>query len=79
MSTSVDVNEPSASVTSSFLRPQGRTKAYAEGGKRVAGGKSVAIGLLIAIGLALYVAGMIYLHSLVSTADLPDLGQIVGP
>jgi hypothetical protein len=65
MSTSVNVNEP--------LSPQNRTRGLAEGGRKAA------TGLLIAVGLILFVLGLIYLNSLVSTADLLDLGQFLAP
>jgi hypothetical protein len=75
MSTSVDVNEPSASAQSStrLLRPQGRTIDLAEGGT------IGAIELLIAVGLVLFAVGNIYLNSLVGPTDLPFLGQFFGP
>jgi hypothetical protein len=65
MSTSVNVNEPPS--------PQDQTRRLAEEWTRAA------IGLLIAGGLVCLVAGMIYLNSLVSPAQLQDLGQVVGP
>lgn len=72
MLTSVDVNEPSASVTSptSFLRPQGWTRAEEE--------TAAVIGLLIAVGLVLFGVANIYLNALVSPTDLPFLGQFFG-
>jgi hypothetical protein len=71
MSTSVDVSEPSASVTSStnFLRPQGRTRAK--------GRTRTESWLLVAIGV-LFLVGMSYLSALVGPADLQDIGQNIG-
>jgi hypothetical protein len=71
MSTSVDVNEPSASVTSStnFLRSQGRTRAK--------GGARTASWLLIAVGV-LFLVGMSYLNVLVGPAEPEDIGQNIG-
>jgi hypothetical protein len=64
--------------------PQDRTRANAEGGKRVAAGKTVAIGFLIAIGAVLFLVGMIHLflvgkiHPQSLVGPLPDLGQSLG-
>jgi hypothetical protein len=75
MSTSVDVNEPSASARSStrLRRPHDRTIDLAERGT------IGAIELLIAVGLVLFAVGNIYLNSLVGPTDLPFLGQFFGP
>jgi hypothetical protein len=71
MSTSVDVSEPSAPLTSStsFLRPQGRT--------RVKGGTITASWLLVAVGV-LFLVGMSYLNALVGPSDVQDIGQNIG-
>jgi hypothetical protein len=66
MSTSVDVNVPSASIT---MRPEDR---------RAKDGTTVVIGLLIAVGLVLFAVGNIYLNALVGPMDLPFLGQFFG-
>jgi len=70
MSTSVNVNGPSASakLSTGFLSPQDRTKA--EGGTATA-----IIGLLVAVGLALFAAGGIYLNYLVGPTDLHSSGS----
>lgn len=70
MSTSVDVNVPSASVTSStnLLRSQ---RSRAKSGTRTA------MWLLVAASLILFLIGMAYLSALV-IADLPDIGQLAG-
>jgi hypothetical protein len=60
---------------------------YRTTGGLVEGWINAAIELLIAAGLVLFVvgtafsflAGAIYLGSLVSSEDLPDLGQFYGP
>jgi hypothetical protein len=65
MSTSMNVHE--------LQSPHDRTRGLGKGGIKVA------TGLLIAVGLVLFVFGIIHLNSLISPADLPDLGQFVAP
>jgi hypothetical protein len=71
MSTSVNVNSPTASanLTMSFLSPRGRTRTK---------GETTAELLLVAVGLVLLAVANIYFNYLVGPTDLPFLGQLVG-
>jgi hypothetical protein len=72
MSTSVDVNEPSASARSStsVLKPQNQTT--------ISLSEEWTIELLVTVALVFIAVAGIYLNYLVAPTDLPFLGQFIG-